>query len=178
MPALPNPRWERFAQELAKGQPATRAYVLAGYRSNSGNASTLKAQQSVSKRVMELLAHREEIEAKGIARAIEQRGITSGDVMAMLIEDHDSARAKGQFGAAIRAAELLGKELGMFVERRELRIEDRLAAMTPEQREEDARQLAERLRAQIERYKVIEGDVTEVTPEDEAITDVDTNICP
>jgi hypothetical protein len=66
----------------------------------------------------------------------------------------------------------------MFVERRELRIEDRLAAMTPEQREEDARQLAERLRAQIERYKVIEGDVTEVTPEDEAITDVDTNICP
>jgi hypothetical protein len=87
--------------------------------------------------------------------------------MAMLIEDHDSARAKGQFGAAIRAAELLGKELGMFVERRELRIEERLAAMTPEQREEDARQLAERLRAQIERYKVIEGDVTEVPPEGE-----------
>jgi hypothetical protein len=96
MPALPNPRWERFAQELANGQPATRAYVLAGYRSNSGNAATLKAQQSVSKRVKELLAHREEIEAKGIARAIERRGITRSDVLAMLLEDHHLARQKGQ----------------------------------------------------------------------------------
>jgi phage terminase small subunit len=163
MPALPNPRWERFAQELANGQPATRAYVLAGYRSNSGNAATLKAQQSVSKRVKELLAHREEIEAKGIARAIEQRGITRGDVLAMLIEDRRLAREQGQIGAAVRAAELLGKELGMFIDRKHLdvSVEQRIAAMTDEQRLEEAGKLVDRIRARLDRDRHL----IDVTPE-------------
>ena len=37
----------------------------------------------------------------------------------MLMDDRELAREKGQTAAAIRAAELLGKELGMFIERRE-----------------------------------------------------------
>ena len=58
---------------------------------------------------------------------------------------------------------------GWTVEKREgVSIEDRLAGMTPEQREEDAIQFAARLRAQIERYKLIEGEAEEVMPEDEA----------
>ena len=32
MPILSNPRWERFAQELANGVPAPKAYVTAGYK--------------------------------------------------------------------------------------------------------------------------------------------------
>ena len=32
MPALTNPKHERFAQELAKGKPAYEAYVLAGHK--------------------------------------------------------------------------------------------------------------------------------------------------
>lgn len=45
--------------------------------------------------------------------------ITKADVLKMLQEDRNDARANGQFSPAIRAAELLGKELGMFVERSE-----------------------------------------------------------
>ena len=47
MPALSNPRYERFVQELAKGETAERAYANAGYKFNPGNASTLKINQMV-----------------------------------------------------------------------------------------------------------------------------------
>jgi len=41
VPPLDNPRWERFAQELAKGKTACEAYVLAGYKANDGNAGLI-----------------------------------------------------------------------------------------------------------------------------------------
>ncbi len=55
MPALTNPRHERFAQELARGKTASEAYVLAGYKANDGNASTLKGNQKVEARIAEIL---------------------------------------------------------------------------------------------------------------------------
>ena len=54
MPALKNPRHEAFARALARGMSATAAYAEAGYKANTGNASTLKADQSISQRVAEL----------------------------------------------------------------------------------------------------------------------------
>jgi phage terminase small subunit len=54
MPTLANPRHESFAQALARGMSAAAAYVEAGYKANTGNASTLKADQSISQRVAEL----------------------------------------------------------------------------------------------------------------------------
>lgn len=56
MPILDNPRHEAFAQALAEGKTADEAYVLAGYKANRGNATVLKAKQSVKARVRELLA--------------------------------------------------------------------------------------------------------------------------
>lgn len=55
MPVLKNAKHERFAQELTNGKTADEAYVLAGYKENRGNAATLKANQSISDRVEELL---------------------------------------------------------------------------------------------------------------------------
>lgn len=55
MPALKNQRQEMFCQALAKGKTADEAYVLAGYKENRGNASTLKANQIIADRVAELL---------------------------------------------------------------------------------------------------------------------------
>jgi len=43
--------------------------------------------------------------------------LTKTAVMEMLLADRELARQNGQASAAIRAAELLGKELGMFVPR-------------------------------------------------------------
>jgi hypothetical protein len=56
MPVLPNPRHESFAQALAKGKTADDAYALAGFKPNRGNATRLKANESVLKRVAELQA--------------------------------------------------------------------------------------------------------------------------
>jgi phage terminase small subunit len=56
MPPLENARWERFARALFEGQTADEAYVKAGYSENRGNASRLKANESVSARLSELQA--------------------------------------------------------------------------------------------------------------------------
>lgn len=55
MPVLLNAKHERFAQELAKGKTADEAYQLAGYKANRGNATTLKANQSITDRVAEIM---------------------------------------------------------------------------------------------------------------------------
>jgi hypothetical protein len=55
VPLLKNPKHERFACALAKGETATRAYELAGYRSHDGNAATLRGNQKVQDRVAEIL---------------------------------------------------------------------------------------------------------------------------
>jgi hypothetical protein len=61
----------------------------------------------------------------------------------------------------------LAKLFGWIVEKREeVSMEDRLAAMTPEQRREDARQLAARIREQLARYPMIEGEAEDVTPDE------------
>jgi hypothetical protein len=54
MPVLPNPRHETFAQALAKGKSADEAYALAGFKPNRGNATRLKANDSIQKRVQKL----------------------------------------------------------------------------------------------------------------------------
>lgn len=56
MAVLKNPKHELFAQELAKGKSASEAYVLAGYKSHDGNASTLRGNQKVEARLAELLS--------------------------------------------------------------------------------------------------------------------------
>lgn len=55
MPVLGNPRHERFAQELAKGETADEAYQSAGYTPDRGNASRLTANDSIQGRVREIL---------------------------------------------------------------------------------------------------------------------------
>ncbi|MBN7759491.1 terminase small subunit [Nitratireductor aquimarinus] len=54
MPTLPNPRHEAFAQGLAKGLSADEAYQKAGYSPNRGNATRLKANESIRARVDEI----------------------------------------------------------------------------------------------------------------------------
>lgn len=85
--------------------------------------------------------------------------------MQMLIDDRISARQADQFGAAIRADELLGKELGMFVERRLSKQTDDILEGTPLERRASAAKLVAEAFAEIMRrddkpkLKVIEGSV-------------------
>lgn len=123
MPVLSNPRHELFAQELARGRSASQAYVVAGYEENRGNATRLKADESVSARVTEL-------QTAGAERAV----LTEEWVLSRLMANAERAavaepvldregKPTGEFvydGAVVnRALELLGKKLGLFVDKTE-----------------------------------------------------------
>jgi phage terminase small subunit len=56
MGILPNAKHEAFAQAIAKGMTQEAAYAEAGYKPHRGNAATLRANQSISDRVDELMA--------------------------------------------------------------------------------------------------------------------------
>lgn len=75
---------------------------------------------------------------------------------------------------ALRANELMGKEIGMFVDRHDttLRVEDRLRQMTDEQRDQHALELHERVQlvlheADEEDGQVIDVESEDVTPEED-----------
>lgn len=55
MPALSNAKHEKFAQGLAKGLPASEAYISAGYRESRSAASRLSTNVNVEARVAELV---------------------------------------------------------------------------------------------------------------------------
>ena len=108
MPVLSNPRWERFAQELAQGKSANEAYVEAGYKENRHNAAALARSQHISTRLQEL-------QERGAAKV----EITQARLLEMLEEDRDLARSLKQTSAAVAASTAIGKLFGLFVEKTE-----------------------------------------------------------
>lgn len=132
MPPILNSRRELFAQAIADGKTLAEAYGLAGFKANRGNAVTLRHNPAVAQRVSEILAEREAIHAQATARAIEAVGITKERVLRDLIAVKDRAmqsveifdskgKPTGEYkfdgSVANRALELIGKELGMFIDR-------------------------------------------------------------
>jgi len=142
MPVLKHAKHERFAQELANGVPGTGAYILAGYKKDSGNAARLQQDDRIIQRVSEILSEREAIHAQATAIAIEKTALTKEWVIeklrknALIALGEEKLKASvfvksaGEVkeieitardaGAANRALELLGKEMGMFIDRHEI----------------------------------------------------------
>lgn len=108
MAALENSRHEKFAQGLAQGMSAAEAYKAAGYNGDRTAASRLSTNVNVQARVVELTE-----------RAAASVQITKEWVLEQLIDNLRLAKEQGQLAPANRAAELLGKELGMFIDRSE-----------------------------------------------------------
>jgi hypothetical protein len=118
MPALKNPRHEAFAQALARGTSAAAAYVEAAYKANAGNACTLKSQQSISKRVLELQEQQIAIHQQATAEAVANAKVT----IESLIAEAEAARVKamaerGGAAAAVSALTAKAKLAGMWRER-------------------------------------------------------------
>jgi len=109
MPPLENPRWEHFAQELAKGKPASEAYVLAGYKANDGNAIRLKGNEKLLARVQELLS-------RSAARA----EVTVVSILNELEEARKQAVEINQPSAAVSAIVAKAKVAGLIVDRKEV----------------------------------------------------------
>jgi hypothetical protein len=109
MPPLDNPRWEHFAQELAKGHRAQDAYVAAGYKANPGNATRLKLNEKIFARVKELLD-------RSAARA----EVTVASLLNELEEARKLAAEINQPSAAVAATLGKAKVAGLIVERKEV----------------------------------------------------------
>jgi phage terminase small subunit len=113
MPVLKNPKHELFAQELAKGKNAAEAYRLAGYTENRFNASRLKTTENVQQRIAE-------IQAGMLHDDLEKRALNREWVLDKLLKNIERGEAKGDINGVNRALELIGKELHMFVDRKQV----------------------------------------------------------
>lgn len=109
MPVLENARHEKFAQELAKGQTAGEAYVLAGYVENDGNSIRLKGNERIAARVKELQE-----------AAAERVEITIHDIADQLDEDRVFAKECKAPSACVSATMGKAKVLGLVVDKNEL----------------------------------------------------------
>jgi len=138
MPILTNPKHELFAQNVAAGMNATDAYKNSGYNGTTSSAchvasGRLKSRPEVQERVRELLGAREVVAVKATARAVERVALSKEFVLEALITnvrkslqmepvlDKNGAEIYRYEGSvANRALELLGRELGMFIDRKEI----------------------------------------------------------
>lgn len=102
---LPNPRHERFAQELAKGKVADDAAEVAGLKSRTGYCGRLAASVEVVRRIAEL-------QSVGAAKA----EVT----IASLIDEADGIKRQAMeaehpnFGAAVSALTLKARLAGFL----------------------------------------------------------------
>lgn len=108
MPVLKNARHERFAQELAKGKPASQSYEAAGYKPSDAHASRLAGNGKVRARLSELQE-----------RTAEKAVCTADDIARQLDEDRLLARKVKVPSAAVSASMGKAKLFGLIKERHE-----------------------------------------------------------
>lgn len=135
MGVLRNAKHEHFAQLLSKGETPPRAYVIAGYSEHGAaqSANRLLKNADVCSRVAQL---REAVEKPSRERAIEKAAVDKAWVLSQLVENvnmgkqaepvrdnegNETGEYKQNLAAANKALELIGKELGMFIDRKEVR---------------------------------------------------------
>lgn len=106
MGALSNPRHERFVQELAKGVSASDACRAVGI--DPRNSTRLMKNDEISRRL-------EELQERAVSNVLLSREW----VLEQLVDNASKAKAAGDFGPSNQALNLLGKELGMFVDKTE-----------------------------------------------------------
>ena len=112
MPVLKNQRHERFAVELAKGRSQTEAAKRAGYKGSRFHASRLATKCNIKARVAEL-------EARTAEKVTQITAMDRAWVLEELRANFE--RHKETNGAvANRALELIGRELGLFINRKDI----------------------------------------------------------
>jgi ribosomal protein S4 len=102
---------ERFAVLVASGVTAPDAYQRAGVALELG-ITVRQTEQRSAERVAELRRSGSVVAAA--AKPAEE------SVREMLLADRDLARSTGQASAAVKAAELVGKLDGLFIERKQV----------------------------------------------------------
>jgi phage terminase small subunit len=133
MPRLANPDHEEFAQNLVLGYSPTNSWNRVTNSSGHGHGARLARNPAIVARVEEIRGKIAKSDATALRIATEALAVDKQWVIARLVENVERAMQAEKIGphgerlteyrydgkVAIRALELLGKELGMFVERSE-----------------------------------------------------------
>lgn len=150
MPVLKNARHEAFAQALAKGKTAEKAYVEAGYKANRHNAAALAREEHISTRVAELQAR--------VAKKVE---VTVESLAIELEEARSLALTEKQTSAAVSATMGKAKLFGLGSETRKLTGTIQVVTITAKQLDaltEDELALLESAYPVLQKLGLIGGD--------------------
>jgi len=104
---LPNQRQEAFCHHIAKGETADRAYQLAGFKPNRGNASVLKSKQIIKDRIAVL-------QGQITARMIEKVAVDKAYVLDRAVKLHEACSEEGEAfnpNASARFLEMVGRHV-------------------------------------------------------------------
>lgn len=161
MERLRNPRQERFARLVAAGADIAAAYREAGYRARGSErrAKALAARPALTARIEALCRAWDGDPGTTVEAGASKEGPGRSWVVARLVETAERAlqavpvtdrkgEPTGEFtyqgSVALRALELLGRELGMFSDRKEP-PEGGVEALSDEDLERRAVRLAQAL---------------------------------
>lgn len=103
------PRQQRFCELFIQCDSATEACLKAGYSEKGADRQASRLLRNVG--VMAEITRRREAASK-------RAEIDEDAVLKMLLEDREGARKAKQYGPSVRAAELIGRKFGMFVDKR------------------------------------------------------------
>jgi hypothetical protein len=126
---LTNPRYERFAQGLAKGKSQHDAYLYAGYAPNQkskdvrSNAGTLARRPEVAARVEELLSKQQN-----------RIGITVDALLLELDEMYKLAKRVKQPSAGVGVVIAKAKLLGLMTDKLEIEGNLRKPSRSPSEK--------------------------------------------
>jgi phage terminase small subunit len=110
------PKQQGFLNEYLIDGNATQACLRAGYRVTAANAGKVGPRLLADPRIQAAITARR-------SKAAKSQGLTVERIMHELEDLATAAKGSKQHSAAIRAYELLGKQLGMFVDKSEQRQE-------------------------------------------------------
>jgi hypothetical protein len=121
MSVLDNPKHEAFAQAYVLTNNGVKAAIEAGYApSGSRNAASVRAAGLLKN--AKVKARISELQQQLTKKATQAVALDRAWVLDRLKQNADLALDEKDRSAANRALELLGKEIGMFVERRQIQI--------------------------------------------------------
>ena len=167
MPILKNPKQETFAQGLASGISAAAAYAAAGFKGDRRAASKLRHRDDIGRRVVEIARVRSDIaekaQALALERAVEKRALSIEYVLDTLMDNVEICMGRKSIptklfmkgtetvaqvditkhdpAGVVASCTLLGKHLGMFTERSEIKVEDKSDVADPQVRLQLAREI-------------------------------------
>ncbi len=150
MPALTNVKHEAAAQALAVGKTQREAYLAGGFSFKPSNASRFFNRTDIRSRVQDIITERVVAERKSTEVAVRKAGLTKEWVIQRLMWLAErclrgkpvmdtNGRHTGEFTGkpdgptAVRSLELLGRDLGMFIDRHEIGQPGEFARMTDEE---------------------------------------------